>query len=277
MKRIVKRNGETAEFDVNKLRLSLLRAGADNAEVDRVADLVMEQITDGMSTHALYKMAYAQLRKKSNKVAGRYRLKKAILELGPTGHPFEYLVGELLTEQGYDCKVGVVEQGACVSHELDVVGNKPGLRVMVECKFHNDIARKSDVKVALYIQSRFLDMKSAWQKRGEPDTNYEGWIVTNTRFTGDALQYGTCAGLTMISWDYPLQGGLRDLIDQAGFHPITALHLLTKADKVYLLDQEIILCRTLLQQQDVLRKLGKTKKQIERIVMEAKQIIDQKN
>ncbi len=276
MKSVIKRNGERAEFNVEKLRESLIRSGADEKEVDRVVDLVMIQMKDGISTHELYKMAYAQLRKKSSKVAGRYRLKKAILDLGPTGHPFEFLVGEILNNQGYDAQVGVLAKGMCVGHELDVVAEKDQTRVMVECKFHNDIRRKSDVKVSLYIHARFMDMKKAWERSdGEKTMNYEGWIVTNTRFTGDALQYGTCAGLKMISWDYPKNGSLRELIDTAGFHPITAMHSLSKAEKLSLLEQEVVLCRTLINSPVLLYKLGKSERQVERIMEEAKSIIDE--
>jgi hypothetical protein len=40
---------------------------------------------------------------------------------------------------------------------------------------------------------------------------HQGWLVTNTRFTGDAIQYGNCAGLKLIGWDYPAEGSLKDL------------------------------------------------------------------
>ncbi|MFA5418361.1 MAG: ATP cone domain-containing protein, partial [Bacteroidales bacterium] len=261
MKSVIKRNGEKDLFDVEKLRKSLRRAGASESEIERVVEYISEQMTDGMSTHVLYKLAYAQLRQKSAKAAGRYRLKKAILDLGPTGFPFELLVGELLKDKGFNVQVGIIARGKCVDHELDVVAYKPGLRVMVECKFHNDIRRKSDVKVSLYIQSRFQDMKSAWEKEpGFENLNYEGWIVTNTRFTEDALQYGNCSGLKLVSWDYPVGESLRDMIDKAGFHPITALHSITNAEKNYLLENEIVLCRTLMKNSDILRKLGKSEK-----------------
>ena len=270
MKKITKRNGEKDEFDVHKLRKSLLRSGAGENEIDSVVDYITGQVTEGMSTHMLYKLAYAQLRKKSLKAAGRYRLKKAIIDLGPTGYPFEQLVGELLNDQGYRTRVGIISQGKCVEHELDVVADKPGVRVMVECKFHNDIRRKSDVKVSLYIHSRFLDMKSAWEKEADAENiKYEGWIVTNTRFTEDALQYGICSGLRLISWDYPAGDSLRDMIDRVGYYPITALQSLTNAEKLYLLENNVVLCKTLMKSSDVLRKLGKSEKQIEKILNES--------
>ncbi len=276
MKTVVKRNGEIAHFDEGKFRKSLERVGASGAEIARISKYIQEHLSDGMTTHELYKMAYAQLRSKSTKAAGRYRLKKAIIDMGPTGYPFEHLVGELLQSEGFRVQVGIVSQGLCVSHELDVVAENYDRRIMVECKFHNDIRRKSDVKVALYIKSRFLDMRDAWIKSAPNSAlSYEGWIVTNTRFTGDALQYGLCAGLNMISWDYPSGNSLRDWIDKSGFHPITVLQSLTKAEKKLLLEEDVVLCRNLLQNPLILNKLGKTERQIQKVLTEARIIVAQ--
>ncbi len=275
MKSVTKRNGEITAFDESKLKSSLRRVGATEEEIERIANYIHNQFVDGMSTHALYKMAYAHLRSQSSKTAGRYRLKKAIMELGPTGHPFEQLVGELFKSEGYKVQVGIVDKGACVDHELDVVAEKDKSRIMAECKFHNDIRRKSDVKVALYIQSRFVDMRQAWKQQStDSQMTYEGWIVTNTRFTVDALQYGLCSGLKMISWDYPINMSLRDWIDRAGFHPITVLQSLTKAEKTKLIDEDIILCRNILHDPTVLNILNKSDRQIEKTLEEARLIVE---
>ncbi len=275
MKSVTKRNGEITAFDESKLKSSLRRVGATEEEIERITNYIHNQFADGMSTHALYKMAYARLRSQSSKTAGRYRLKKAIMELGPTGHPFEQLVGELFKSEGYKVQIGIVAKGACVDHELDVVAEKDKSRIMAECKFHNDIRRKSDVKVALYIQSRFVDMRQAWKQQStDSQMTYEGWIVTNTRFTVDALQYGLCSGLKMISWDYPINMGLRDWIDTAGFHPITVLQSLTKAEKTKLIDEDIILCRNILHDPTVLNILNKSDRQIEKTLEEARLIVE---
>jgi hypothetical protein len=45
----------------------------------------------------------------------------------------------------------------------------------------------------------------------------ECWIATNTRFSKDAVTYGNCAGLKLFSWDYPLKGGLKELVSLSGY------------------------------------------------------------
>jgi hypothetical protein len=225
-----------------------------------------------MSTHKVYQMAYSILRKKSSEVAGKYRLKKAIFELGPTGYPFERFVGELLKYQGYQVQVGQIVKGHCVDHEVDVIAEKENKKFMIECKFHQAPGKKSDVKVSLYIQSRFLDIEKQWNKQPKENLRFhQGWIVTNTRFTDDAVRFGQCAGLKLISWDYPEQGSLKQRIDIAGLHPITALNSLTKKEKQEILNMDIVLCRNL--SAESLKKIGFRERRIQNILKEAADLI----
>jgi len=273
---ITKKSGELAPFDSEKLKQSLLRSGASQSDADYVSEIVIDNIVNGMSTHKVYRLAYQLLRKRSGKVAGRYRLKKAIFEMGPTGYPFESFIGELIKLQGYSVETGVILDGSCVKHEVDVHGNKKDKTVFVECKFHNDVKKKSDVKVSLYVKSRFEDLKQKRLNQVDANHIFEGWLVTNTRFTEDASQFGSCAGLKLISWDFPATGNLRQLIDSSGFHPITTMHSVTKTEKVILMDKKIILCRQLEGRQDILTKMGISERRIERIIIEANQIVDLK-
>lgn len=267
---ITKRTGETEIFDIDKFKTSLVRSGANNEDVDIVANLILDKITNGMSTRKLYQIAYGMLRKKSGKVAGRYRLKKAILDMGPTGYPFEKLICEMFKLQGFTATSGLIIDGQCVSHEIDVLAIKDNKTVFTECKFHNDVRRKSDVKVSLYVNSRFHDLKNKFQQTDDNNQEYEGWLVTNTRFTKDAEQFGTCAGLHMVSWDYPAKGNLRQSIDELGMHPITALHSLTKREKKELLENEVVLCRQINENVEMLQKMGITEKKLAKVLEEAK-------
>lgn len=269
---ITKRSGEIVIFDPEKLNQSLIQSGASQISADNVTNIISKNIVDGMSTREVYKLAYKLLRKQSNKIAGRYSLKKAIFEMGPTGYPFEVLVSELLRLRGFNIQTGLVLDGVCVQHEVDVFANKADKTIFVECKFHNDVRRKSDVKVALYVNSRFHDLKNKYAQNTNDKHTFEGWIVTNTRFTKDATEYGVCSGLNMISWDYPKKGNLGQLIDKSGFHPITTMHTITKKEKAYLLENNIILCRQMKNQLGILRKMGVKENRIPKIIDEAIQI-----
>ncbi|MEQ9438411.1 MAG: restriction endonuclease [Cyclobacteriaceae bacterium] len=270
---VTKASGEKAPFSPVKLRQSLERAGAGSAAIDRIVRVIEAQLVDGKSTKKIYRQAFSMLRDHAKSVAGRYKIKQAILELGPSGYPFEHFVGEILKHQGYRTKVGVIIQGHCVSHEIDVEAEKDNRHFMVECKFHNRQGYKCDVKIPLYIKSRFEDVKKQWEKhKGHATKFHEGWVVTNTRFTEDAIQYGKCSGLVLIGWDYPQQGSISDRINLSGLYPVTCLTSLTKVEKQMLVDKRIVLCKELCQKPEVLEEMGISHSRVKRIINEGAEI-----
>lgn len=268
-----KGNGDTVLFNTEKLKQALQNAGAGTLEQEKIATAVERKIYNGISTKEIYKIAFDLLKRESHKIAGRYRLKNAIMELGPTGFPFEIFVGKIFETMGYEVETGVIVQGKCVQHEVDVIARKPGEMIMVECKFHSDNRTKSSVQVPLYINSRFLDVKASWEKQYGTDIHYRGGVVCNTRFSEDAEKYGKCAGLLVISWDYPEDLNLKNMIDKAGLFPITSLISLTKKDKQFLLEKGIVLCSQLNENRHVLQEIGMTENQIKRVLREANNLI----
>lgn len=253
---IIKSSGKKVKFSLKKLRASLRKSGADEQTVNEIVAKVKEELYDGISTKEVYNRAFALLKKKGSYLASKYKLKKAIYELGPTGYPFEYFISAILKYSGYHTEVGEIIQGKCVRHEIDVVAEKNGETTLVECKFHSEQGRNCNVKVPLYIASRFKDVKLYWDSKPQDTTLETGWVVTNTRFTKDAIQYGMCVGLYLLSWDYPKHDGLRNRIDRLGLYPITVLTLLTNREKQFLLSRNVILCRDLIDDLFFLDHLG---------------------
>lgn len=271
---VIKNTGEKDIFDAGKLKQALLRSGASDEEADLVEREVLSKLYDGIHTRQIYKIAYNILQSKSKRSAGRYKLKRAVMELGPSGYPFEKFLGRLFEHRGYHTQVGQILQGKCVPHEIDVIANNGDEQIMVECKFHSSTTQKSDVKVPLYIQSRFLDVKAVWEQKEElKGVNLFGMIATNTRFTEDAKDFANCVGLKIISWDYPVKNSLREWIDDSGYYPVTALQSLRKKDKELLLENNLVLCREIEQNQQLLRNLNFSESAIRKIVKEAKYLI----
>jgi ribosomal protein L32E len=264
---IVKYSGDVVPFDVDKLINSLRRSQANEELIQQIVAQVEDQLYDGITTKKIYQMAFKMLKGKSRVSASKYKLKKALMELGPSGFPFEKLVGKLFAHEGYATKVGVIAQGNCVQHEIDVIAQKDNKHYMIECKYHSDQGRTCNVKIPLYIQSRFLDVKAKWERqKGHESKLHKGGVYTNTRFTTDAIQYGKCVGLLLTSWDYPKGNGLKDRIDKLGLHPLTALTTLTKAEKTKLLDKDIVLCKELHENPTLLKQIGIDKKRHKKIL-----------
>ncbi|MBL7891539.1 MAG: restriction endonuclease [Bacteroidia bacterium] len=244
---ITKASGERVPFSTEKLKRSLERSGASETIINNVITEVEKNLFEGISTKKIYHKAFAMLRKASKPIAAKYKLKQAIMELGPSGYPFEKYIGEILKQQGFSVKVGEVVKGHCVNHEIDVIAEKGNNHYLIECKYHNTTGIICDVKIPLYIQARFKDVVQQLDSvPGNGSKFNQGWVVTNTRFSTDAIQYGQCVGLNLIGWDFPKKGSLREQIDNSMLYPVTCLSTLTKTEKQRLLDKKIVLSKELI-------------------------------
>jgi hypothetical protein len=127
--------------------------------------------------------------------------------------------------------------------------------------------------VPLYIQSRFRDVKKNWSSLpGHENKTHKGWVVTNTRFTTDAEKYGICAGLELLSWDFPKRNGIKDLVEKLNLHPVTCLSNLDQAEKKLLLEHDIIFCRQICEDKSVLQSSGINPRHVNKIAKEAHEI-----
>ncbi len=267
---VLKANGDRELFDVKKLEYSLKRAGASSLSAEQVIEHIRQNLTQDITTHEIYHHAFELLHKEVKPVAFRYSLKRAIMELGPSGFPFEDFVAEIFRAKGFQAETGKIIRGFCVEHEVDVVAWNDEKLIMVEAKFHNVLGVKSDLKVALYVKARFEDLAKMTFHYGKDRKLDEGWLVTNTKFTSTAIEYGSCqGGMKMIGWNYPPVGNLHDMIVEAKLHPLTCLTSMNGHEKKLFLDQGIVLCKTLRENPELLSGEGfnevKSKKIVEEI------------
>ncbi|MEP2278618.1 ATP cone domain-containing protein [Maribacter sp.] len=269
---IIKSSGQKMKFSLDKLRNSLKHSGANHELVEEIVSKVYDELFEGITSNEIYNRAYSLLKKNKSVFASKYKLKKAIYELGPTGFPFERFIAEILNYSGYDVQVGVTLNGECVTHEIDVIAEKNNTVTVIECKFHNDEGRNCNVKIPLYIHSRYNDVKAHWVTNKNNKPLNKGWVVTNTRFTQDALTYGKCADLYLLSWDFPVNDGLKDRIDRLGLYPITVSSLLSKREKQFLLSRNIVLCRQLVKDKFYLDHLGISTNRKSKILDEISQL-----
>jgi hypothetical protein len=274
---ITKATGEKEAFQSEKLTESLKRAGANEKLIADIVAEVENWLTEGVSTKKIYAKAFNLLRKKRRSFAARYSLKNALMDLGPTGYPFEQFVGQIFAIQGFDTMVGQLVQGQCVQHEVDVVASQNHTQYLVECKFYNTQDKHANVQVPLYIRSRVNDIEA--KRKQLPEFNgytFYGWIVTNTRFTTDAMDFGKCSGLHLVSWDYPKGHSLKDMIDKYRMFPITTLTELNKREKQQLMDKGVVLCRQVVSNPKVLEDIGIKKPKITKVLDEANDLCTEK-
>jgi hypothetical protein len=271
--KIVKHSGVIVDFNRSKLKQSLLKSGATPAIVDDVLQLIEKEVYEGISTKRIYKMAFGLLKKSSNSHAARYNLRESIRLLGPAGFFFEKFIARLFASEHYETKVNVILRGKCVSHEIDVVVRKNNVITMVECKFHVGREAATDVKVPMYILSRFNDLKEEQHEIfSRNDTVSKCWIVSNNRFTSDAIDFAKCSGLNLMCWDYPATNNLKTKIDNNQLYPITCLTTLTLSEKEKLLILDVILVQEIVNNRMDLEKIGLSPNRIKNVMREASEL-----
>jgi Holliday junction resolvase len=262
---IKKADGSLQVFDPSKLYDSLINSEASEKTARSIVNHIEREVQDGMSTKQIYDHAFYLLHKQDHPGAIQYSLRRAIAELGPSGFPFEKYICEIFKQKGFNAITNQIYKGRCVEHEVDVVAWNDEKVIMCEAKFHNELGIKSDLKIALYIKARFDDLaQSEFLIGGKKRKLTEGWLITNTKFSSMAVQYGQCQGMHMVGWNYPSMGNLHQMIEDGDLHPITALTSLITFDKKRLLDQGIVLCKTLMEE-GRLESLGFPQDKIEKI------------
>lgn len=272
---IVKADGSREVFDPSRLVLSLERSGAGPHTAERIAQAITSTVTPGASSREIYTRAFTLLRKEARPIAARYALRRALLELGPTGHPFEDFISHLFRAEGWQVETRKIIVGHCVSHEVDLYASHPGKQefLAAELKYHNDPSYKTDLKVALYVKSRFDDIFACDPTVRACPLN-RGLLITNTKFTSEAITYAECAGVELLGWGYPFNNSLFMRMSHAGVYPITSLTGLSLAEKRLLIDQGVIAVDQVMQDRTRLDVLHLDSERIGEVLAEADGLLE---
>lgn len=241
---VIKASGQPEEFKIQKLIDSLIRSGASEDVARDIARKVESQIKPSMRTKHIFRMARKMLRRYSKTADMRYSIKRAIYMLGPAGYQFEKYFAGVLKAYGYSAETNRFLKGYCITHEVDIFIIRDNIGGVIECKHHSTGGIPIDVKTALYVYSRFVDIKRAYELTHEDRVSItEGWLVTNTRCSPDAIKYADCMGLKIVSWKHPHENSLERMIENKKLYPVTILSSMKKASLDILFKNDIILAR----------------------------------
>jgi hypothetical protein len=267
---IEKADGTVEVFDPARLITSLERAGAGVHTAEHITNTITNTIAPGTTSKEIYTRAFSMLRSEARPVAARYALRRALLELGPSGHPFEDFISHLFRAEGWTVETRKLIKGKCVSHEVDFYASHPGdsAHIAAELKYHNDPGYKTDLKVALYVKSRFDDIFNC-----NPEVRNcpidRGLLVTNTKFTSEAISYAECAGVELLGWGYPVHDSLFMRMSRAKVYPITSLTRLSRAEKFLLINTGTIAVDQILDDRRRLDPLHLTPERVGELMAEA--------
>ena len=306
---IKKADGTIEQFDERKLTRALTKAGANSMVAKEITDHIVDKCSQPgheqiVKSELIYKLAFKQLKNISRRSALKFSLKKAMLELGPSGFPFEEFIAEMWRAQGYTAITGQIVFGVCVSHEVDVIAWKEEELVMIEAKYHSDSGSRTDLKTVLYVKARYDDIKqqtfstSSFNLNTIVDTSLkdmhmfekdaqhldpktikmpkrltQGWLITNTHFSDTAMNYADCNDLKIMSYDHPDGSSLQDIVMQYKLFPITCLTVISTAEKKDLIGRNIVLCKTLHEKSHILDEMGFSKDKIFAVLEEVSSLL----
>jgi hypothetical protein len=258
---VIKADKKEEVFNKDKLNISLVKAGASDELSAFAANEVDRRFKNHMNTDDIYNHTLDHIKKSDPMVALKYTLKRAIMSLGPDGFVFEKYVEKILEQNGYKTEMPQnVLSGFCVDHEVDIIAKIKEENIMVECKYHNIPGNQSDIKTALYVNSRFLDLKKGWYHRNQNkddgsnnenklDNTYyltRAWLFTNTKCTFDAIKYANCSGMKITAWNYPENECLQSYIESKKLYPITILSALSENNRRKLFGKNILTIKELI-------------------------------
>lgn len=261
---IIKASGNPEPFSKKKLYTSIQRTGLSPKACDTIVDSVSSELNEGFKTRDIYRKALSLVEKNSRIAAAQYSLKRALFDLGPTGHNFETYVAKYFNAIGFKTSTCQIIQGKLVKHEVDVVGQKGISKIFAECKFHNRQGIKNDIKIALYVKARWDDLKE-----GPEGKNLSSFfLASNTSFSLDAIAYAKGSGLHLLGVNAPSDKSFLDEIKELGLYPITSLRRINRLMKNKLIGRGFILAKDLLHQEELLNHLGMTERDIQTLKSE---------
>ena len=245
---VLKKDGRKDIFNKAKIIATCMRAGAAEKTASAIADKIASSISDGTSTHAIYRMVLDELEKRSGASKFLFQLRDAIANLD--SQSYEIYAKKLLESHGYACEWNKIIEGNSVEHQVDIVAkSRPGAShsglFLVECKKHFNPHRFCGLGTILQVQARLEDIIDGFAA-GRNSYNFtQAWVFNNTKFSEHAKRYAEKKNILLTGWRYKDKLSIESMSQKTKTFPITILNP-DISDQVKLLQQGIITCNDLL-------------------------------
>lgn len=280
-KNIYVQNSEGKEelFSSEKVYRSAINAGADKNLAEKITKEVIKNTYSGIKTSAIFEQVKKLLREENFRASLRFDLKSAMKRLGPTGFPFEKYVKSIFESRGFKTKINIYIKGKCVVHEIDFLAEKGREAYFGECKYRNIFDSAVGVNTALSNYARFLDLKQGLFFKKFSKLKTESILVTNAKFTNQAIQYSNCMKVKLLGWKYPKKQGLEKIIEDYKLYPITILPSLSVEMADIFTSEEKMLANEVLKINfnEFSKKTKIPVEKLEKLKKEAEILIEEKN
>jgi hypothetical protein len=234
-----------------------MRMGANSYVANEVAGRVETKLYEGITTRTILQLIFNFLRKYKPAIRHLFDLKRGISLMDPKPE-FELFVQVLLAHSGFEVCSNQILRGKCGEHEVDAIAKKDGITYFVEAKHHFSYHALTGLDESRIARAVLEDVTEGFTLEA---TNLKidcAMIVTNTRFSEQAIQYGTCRNILQIGWTSPQYFGIRDIVEKNNLYPLSCLRDLGNEARLKLVNAGIVLIKQLLEQDtsEIERKTG---------------------
>ncbi|MGD0451115.1 MAG: restriction endonuclease [Candidatus Bathyarchaeia archaeon] len=267
---VTKANGSKQLFSREKIVQTCLRMGADSYIANEVAERIEKRLYEDITTQKILQLIFTYMRKYRPAVSHLFDLKRGI-SLMESKPEFELFIQVLLAHTGFEVTPNQILRGKCGEHEVDGIARKDGVTYFVEVKHHFNYHALTGLDESRIAWAVLEDVTDAFTL-GLTDLKIDrAVIVTNTRYSEQAIQYGKCKNIIQIGWTSPEHFGLRDAIEKNKLYPLSCLRGVSVEERRRLVDSGIVLIKQLFDQDrlTIERKTGLPKATVLSIIEKA--------
>ena len=274
--KVKKKTGTAEMFNSKKLCDSMTMVGASNHLAKQICGIVQESVDSGTSSEQIFETTSRYLAEYNPGMAALYRLERGLAALGPSGFIFEQYVEAIMKVMGYRTETNVYLDGEAVTHEIDVWAEKGNTVFIVEAKYRNDFKTKTHINQIMYADSRLEDIRRRAVRNGD-HREYYMWVITNTRFTDNAINYIRYRDIQLLGWDYPKYINLMKIVYEKKLYPVTVLPSINNKIMQHFSNEHIILVRQLVDYttDDFMEKCKVDEATAARLLIEVKELMEE--
>jgi HJR/Mrr/RecB family endonuclease len=221
--------------------------GANIHVANEVAERIERRLYENISTQIILELIFQLMNEYKPAVGYLFDLRKGISLMEPKPE-FETFVRVLLSHSGFEVTPNQILRGKCGEHEVDGIAKKDGVTYFVEAKHHLSYHALTGLDESRIAQAVLEDATDGFMLGITELKIDRAMIVTNTKYSEHAIQYGTCKSILQIGWISPQYLGIKDMVEKSKLYPLSCLRGLSGETRIKLVNSGIVLIKQLLNQ-----------------------------
>jgi len=239
---VTKADGSRQFFDKEKVVRTCLRMGASKHMAYEVAEKVEQRLYDGIPTAKVLQLVFLFMRKQQPRVSYPYDLRKGMSLMSPKPE-FEEFIQLLLSSNGFEVDPNKILVGNCGEHEVDAVARKEGVTYFVETKHHFNYHALTGLDESRIARAILEDVTEAYESRKTGQRFDRAMIITNTKYSEHAVNYGRCRNILQIGWNTPVDLSVQHMIEATNLYPLSCLKDLKRNVRAQLANSGVVVMK----------------------------------